>query len=264
MRRTAARTLLAALLCGPLPGTSPATEPAQERTHVLEARASAAAAALDAPGVLDAVQALHAASPDDPELLIRLSRAAADAALYEADAARRETLGRDALAAASRAVELAPSSTWAHLSLARAWGRYALHGGTRDRIDAAWKVREHALHALRLDPENDYAHHVLGRLEAELLTQGGGSRFLAGLFVRSLPPASFEDAVSHLRRALALKPGHLCHRIELGLVLVTRSATRAEGRRLLEEGLRAEPQELQDPDSQRRAREALDRLRSDG
>ena len=69
---------------------------------------------------------------------------------------------------AQRAVAVNPGDAEAHFHLARALGRVALSLGPKDRVKYGKAVREHALEALRLDPDHPGALHVMGMWNAEV------------------------------------------------------------------------------------------------
>lgn len=76
--------------------------------------------------------------------------------------------------------------------------------GLKEKVQLADSVRINAEIALRLDPNNDRALHILGRWHYEVSQFGGVLRFLARLFFGTAPKASIDDALSYFKRAVAL------------------------------------------------------------
>jgi tetratricopeptide (TPR) repeat protein len=254
------RTLvIAGLLLASAPAWADADADGRRAAALLE-QARVAEAALDLPATRTALEELRGLRPDDVEVLLLLARTYADLGLYTEDGAEQRRFAELGLAASTHATTLAPTNSYAHLGVARALGKLAqLETDSAKRIDLVWQVQEAAQRALQLDPSNDYAWHTIGRLQTEIAEQGRLTRALAGLFVRSLPPASLEEAERAFRRSVELRPDRLSHRLELAMVLAERGNT-AEARPLLEQGLAEPPREPHDRHVQEKARRVLDAL----
>ena len=76
-------------------------------------------------------------------------------------------LGRIAVGYAKRAAALGPDNPDAQLAVAISYGKLQPEESTR-RIGGSRMIKEEADKALRLDPNNDLAWHVLGRWNAGL------------------------------------------------------------------------------------------------
>jgi hypothetical protein len=113
---------------------------------------------------------------------------------------------------------------------------------------------------LALNPDYDYAHHVLGRWHYEVASLGAGTRFLVKLVYGGLPPASTKEAVQRLKRAVELSPEAPSHRVELGFALLANDEREA-AREMFEHALTLPAQQMYDQESFQRARDALAKLR---
>ena len=71
--------------------------------------------------------------------------------------------------------------------------------------------------AIELNPDNDTAHHVYARWHRKVATLSGIAKTFAKVLYGGLPPASLEKAEEHFQKAIALKPDHINHHLELGI-----------------------------------------------
>jgi tetratricopeptide (TPR) repeat protein len=223
-------------------------------------------AALAAERAFDSVRALALfrdfarEHPSDAYVQQKISRQLSDLTLDTTDLAEKRRLAAEALVHAEEATRLDPKNPVNLVSVAICHGKIATYADTRERIERSRLVKEFAERALAQDPQYDWAHHVLGRWHYEAASLGRTSRIVVKLVYGGLPPASYEQAILHLERAVALAPQTLAHRLELGIALLGAGRTN-EGRARLEEGLKLESREKHDNDAKRRARAALERLR---
>jgi len=114
--------------------------------------------------------------------------------------------------------------------------------------------------ALALDPNYDWAYHVLGRWNYEVAGIGATERFFANLVYDGLPPASTAEAVRLLRRAIVLAPQIPAHHVELGFAYLADqqpNLARAE----FEQAIRLPLHEKYDIEEKARAQTALEKLR---
>jgi len=167
--------------------------------------------------------------------------------------------GEQALAYARRAVELAPENAVNVLSLAICYGKMGIYGDTRAKIGYSRLVKIEAERAAALDPNYDWAQHVLGRWHYEVADLGVAKRFFVRLIYGGLPAASFEEAIRRLERAVALAPNRVPHHLELGFAFLAAGRV-ADARASFARGLALPSTELYDESSKQRAREALARF----
>ena len=186
----------------------------------LVAEALRAEAALDTPRALELYLAADRARPNDEFILQKIARQHSDLIPDRKSEAERVALAKTALGYAQRAVSLQPDNAVNVLSVAICRGQVAFFGGVRERVEAARDVRAAAERALALDPNYAWAHHVLGRWHREMIELGRIARLWVNLFYGGLPPASLDQALTHLDRAVALEPKELAHHVERGMILV--------------------------------------------
>jgi tetratricopeptide (TPR) repeat protein len=196
------------------------------------------------------------AEPDNPELLVKIARQ------YRhllADASRESDkvkLGNTALAYSKRAVSIAPDNSDAQLSCAISYGKLLPYMPKRDQVSSSKLIKTGAERAIKLDPGNDLAWHVLGRWHLVAADMSVVKRALAAMAYESLPPASTEEAVRCLSKAAELNPRRLMHFIELGKAYA-QAGHPEEARRYLEKGLSMPSREKEDFSLKKSGREAL-------
>lgn len=256
MKPPARRRTRAALLAGLLAAAGVAAAPVDD----LLRDAAAAEARSDPAAALALYQKADAARPNDAFLLQKISRQYSDLEFDTADLAEKRRLCTTALAFAQRAAALAPRNAVNALSVAICYGKLALFADTRTKIEYSRLVRTWAEQAVTLDPDYDYAHHVLGRWHYEVATLGATKRFLVSLIYGGLPDASTAEAIRHLRRAVELAPQRVDHRVELGFALLASGQT-ALARDTFTHALALPDCDRYDTEARRRAREALSELR---
>lgn len=85
----------------------------------------------------------------------------------------------------------------------------------------AKEAREAAVKALELEPDNDLAHHLMGRWHFEMAQIPFVVRQLVRLvYGASLAPGTFADALTEFGTAVELAPARLIHRVEYGRTLL--------------------------------------------
>lgn len=164
--------------------------------------------------------------------------------------------GRTALAYAERAVKMAPNDCDSHLALAICLGKLTPLFSNKESVEASRRIKTAAETAVKINPKNDYAWHLLGRWHQAMAELGGLTRTIAKLVYGELPAASNEDAVQCFEKAIALKPDRLIHHVELGRTYA-QMGRKAEAKQSLEKGLAMPDREKDDPETKERGRKTL-------
>ena len=178
----------------------------------------------DSAGAVEAFRGAVALAPDDPDLLVCLSKSLSDQVFQEDvfhNHALARALSKEAAEISERAIALRPTHAEAHLSLGAALGRLSMWSDNREKVELSRAIKERCEEAIRLDPKSDLAMHVLGRYEHQMAMLGRIVRLLVrAVYGGSLSPGTLENAESLFRRAIALAPNRLIHRVELGKLLL--------------------------------------------
>lgn len=168
-------------------------------------------------------------------------------------------LGAIALAYSHRAASLAPANSEAQLAVAITYGKMLPFEGKKEQIQDSPRIKDAVDKAIKLDPRNDTAWHVLGRWNRVLAGISPIKRALAPLLYGKLPTATNEAAVGCFQKAIQINPDRLMHYIELGLTYA-QMGRREEARRFLTKGLAMQGSEKDDPATKQRGREVLAKL----
>lgn len=197
--------------------------------------------------------------PNNVPLLLRIARQyrylMAEAKSHE----EKLKLGNAALGYGQRAAKLAPLNSEAQLSPAITYGKMLPYEGSKAQVQLSPLIKTAADKAIRLDPNNDTAWHVLGRWHQVLAKVGVVKRALGGLLYGKLPVTTQEAAAKCFTQAIAINPSRLRHYIELGHTYALMGNS-TEAKRFLKKGLSMPNHEYDDPELKVKGRETLAKL----
>jgi len=175
--------------------------------------------ALDARAALDRLRIRLEVAPDDFEARWRAARAALAFAVMTSRGAERANLLREGEAHADHALAVRPDHIESLNWSAALKGRRALEGGgPREKSRLGQEAWELAHRVLTIDPNDAFAHDILGKLSQEVSKLGGFKRFLARTFLGSdlLRLGTWEGAERHLRAAIDSDPRVVLFFLDLG------------------------------------------------
>ena len=168
-------------------------------------------------------------------------------------------LGGIALGYGQQAAALAPCDSDAQLSSAITYGRLLPYQTNKEQVSATLLIKAAADRAIKLNPLNDSAWHVLGRWHQVLASIGTIKHALGALFYGNLPTSTNEAATACFDKAIAINPKRLRNYIELGRTYAQMGKT-ADARKFIDRGLAMPNVEHDDAESKQRGREALAKL----
>jgi tetratricopeptide (TPR) repeat protein len=196
-------------------------------------------------------------APDNAELLVRISR---QYSYLMTDSMSNKTkamqLGNTALDYAKKAVKADPNLCDSQLALAVCEGKLLPLLGNKEKVQKSSVIKSAAEKAVKLDPNNDLAWHMLARWHQTLSDLDGFKRAIAQLVYGSIPAASLEESEKYFKKAIAINPGRLMHHVELGRTYAL-MGKKDEARKLIEKGLAMPNTEKEDPETKARGRETL-------
>lgn len=198
-----------------------------------------------------------ATRPEDAFLQQKVAQQLSDAAFLEPSPDVRTRLATEALVHAKRAVELDQGSAVARLSLSVLYGKLAIEGDTRTKVDYARRIHLHAEEALALDDHYAWARHVLGRWHVEMSQINIAKRAVVAVLYGGLPRASLDEGIAHLEEAVRLEGDAVPHHVELGFAY-QRAGRLAEARTSWEAALQLPSVRVYDSAAKQRASTALE------
>jgi tetratricopeptide (TPR) repeat protein len=148
------------------------------------------------------------------EALWRVSRAYIDIGEHlpvgsEQEKAKQLKTYETALTYAEKAVNTDRKSSMVYTRRSIANGRIALFRGIWESLSLVKQAKADIDTALALDPENDVANYILGRVHAKVTEKPRFLRWPLGLGW-----ASIEDAIKCFEKAIALKPDFIMYRLD--------------------------------------------------
>jgi len=211
------------LSASPLSSQAPESAPAPESASVV-VQADQLYSALQPAAALTLLESALADETSAFEELWRASRAAFAMGVLEEIEEVRDGLYDRAIGYSERAVALSPERTEGHFWVAASLGRRALGSGARQRADFAGRILVSAERVLKIDSLHAGAHHVLGRVNYEVMDLSRVARWVARNFMGNpaLEDSSWEKARSYLERAVELDGDVVVHRLDLARLYARR------------------------------------------
>src|SRR5882672_205215 len=108
---------------------------------------------------------------------------------------------------AETALKIDPANGEASTSMAIALGRTTMSKSGKEKIATARDIRKYIDIALKADPNNFLAWHVLGRWHYEISSLNFLERSAVKLFYGGLPSSSFRESVAAFEKSESLTPG---------------------------------------------------------
>jgi tetratricopeptide (TPR) repeat protein len=170
----------------------------------------------------DAIAALKQAekiSPNNPDVLIKLSQDYSDRADDVKDRSQKLAFAKLCLEYAKKAVRVAPDNADAHACLSVGYGKMTDFVDNKTKMEYSKVVKSEAEKAIQLNPRNDVALLILARWNFEMATLNPVLKVMAQTLYGQLPPASKEEAIAYFQRAIAAAPDRIIHHAEFAEAL---------------------------------------------
>jgi tetratricopeptide (TPR) repeat protein len=194
--------------------------------------------------------------PDNADAYVGIARQYRHLMADASSESEKLKLGNAALQYGKKAAAVGPNNSDAQLSCAISYGKMLPLMPKKEQVACSKYVKEGAEKAIRLDSHNDLAWHVLGKWHRVVSGTGSVTRALAAMIYEKLPPASIEESVNCLEKAVKLNPNRLMHYIELGRAYAQEGRT-DEAKRCLKKGLSMPCVDKDDADVKAAGKEAL-------
>lgn len=185
-------------------------------------------------------------SPNDLLCLCMAAKQWSDLTFYHDVETERErqVVNLKALEYAERAAMLHPNSPGGHMAVCVAKGRLGLFMDNKTKVKLAKEAQEAAQLAIQVGPDNDVAHHLMGRWHYEMSKLNVVVRTIVRvMYGTQLSSGSKEEALKSYKKAIELAPGRLIHFVEAGRVLVE-LGQKDEAKEYLEASLKKEIEDI--------------------
>lgn len=116
---------------------------------------------------------------------------------------------------ADAAWRLDSTNSEVNIVMAFSLARLALIQSGREKVAAANDIKRFAENAIRYDPANYKAYHILGRWHYEVSNLNFIERTLAKWFFGALPEASLKESIRYYEKSMALRPDFMLNYFEL-------------------------------------------------
>lgn len=116
---------------------------------------------------------------------------------------------------ADAAWRLDSTNSEANVVMAFSIGRMILLESGKEKVAGAGAIKRYAENAIRHDPENYKAWHILGRWQYEVSGLNFIERTLAKWFYGALPDASLQESIRDYEKSMSLRPGFMLNYLEL-------------------------------------------------
>lgn len=200
-------------------------------------------------------EASLASRPADPAVLWRLSRLTnieAGSSSGDTKRALYQEAEKYARACVRSDSTVAEGYTWLAVSL----GNLAMFEGSKAKVRMCTEIKNALDRALLLKPDDDIAYTILGSFYRALGNVSWIERQLASVFLGTLPDGGYPEAEVALKKAIALAPGTLRHRKELGMLYID-WGKEEQAKMVLREALHLPIALASDEADKQRIREAL-------
>lgn len=257
--RTRLRFLSASWLSGALLAFTLHCSQAQDAVE-LALKASVLDKKLAASEALDLYLQAEKLQPENVDVLVGIARQYRHLMADTSDKGEKQRLCELALAYGEKAAAVGPNDSDAQLSVAITCGKMLKLKSAREQVGVSRRIKESVDKAIKLDPSNDLAWHILGRWHQGYADLSSVRRAMGEVLFGKLPESTNADAAKCFEKAMEVNPKRLMHSIELGITYA-KLGREDEARRLIEKGLAMPNADKDDPEAKVRGREALKTLR---
>ena len=133
----------------------------------------------------------------------------------EANAATRDSWFKAALAYANKAIAASPQNDQANVSMAMILGKSTLTKSGKEKLKNARLIKSHVDIALKTNPNNYLAWHILGRWNYEISNVSAVERAGAKIFYGGVPHGSLKNAIMYFEKSKSLQPLFILNYISL-------------------------------------------------
>jgi len=133
----------------------------------------------------------------------------------EESAANRDAWFKAALAYANKAIAASPQNDQANVSMAMILGKSTLTKSGKEKLKNARLIKKHLDIALKTNPNNYLAWHILGRWNFEISNVNAVERAGAKIFYGGVPSGTIKNAIMYFEKSKSLQPLFILNYISL-------------------------------------------------
>ena len=172
-------------------------------------------AALNEKGALAKFQQAIKLQPANVQAINKCSELCSRIGNREATALARITYYEGAQKYAAIALRIEPANSAANCMMAIALGRISLEKSGKEKVKAAKEIKKYVDIALKNDPANFKAWHVLGRWHYEINNLSLLEKAAVKLLYGGIPPASLKESINAFEKAKVIAPGFILNYLEM-------------------------------------------------
>ena len=113
------------------------------------------------------------------------------------------------------ALKINPFNSESNCVMAIALGRSTLNKSGKEKVSAAKDIKKHVDIAIKYDPKNFKAWHVLGRWHYEIGILNGFARTAVKIFYGGFPPASLRESIQAFEKSQSITGGFILNYFEM-------------------------------------------------
>jgi tetratricopeptide (TPR) repeat protein len=136
----------------------------------------------------------------------------------ETNATKRDEWFKVAQAYATLALKAEPLNDQANVAMAMVLGKSTLTKSGKEKLKNARVIKKHLDIALKTNPQNYLAWHILGRWNYELSNVSGMEKAGAKLFYGGVPEGTRKNAIMYMEKARSIQPSFILNYLSLATV----------------------------------------------
>jgi tetratricopeptide (TPR) repeat protein len=159
--------------------------------------------------------------PNDYHLLLKLTRICNDLGEYYYELHDKESSEKvvyQGVVYAEKSFAFYPDSAKVYTYLAWSYGNQALFEGGEESIKLAYKIKDNAEKAIRMDPTDYLPYIILSIFNRQVSALSWFERLFANIFFGTVPEGSFEESEMLMLRALEIQPEIVIASFHLSLI----------------------------------------------
>ena len=157
------------------------------------------------------IKKLYREDSENIEIIFRLARSVFLIAEEEKNQSKQADIYYKGFEYAKKALRMNSDNGYANFWYAAYIGKIGLLEGTKQKILNSYKVKEYGMKAIKLVPEYEHCHHLMGRWNYELAELTWIEKSIASLVYATPPKGSYKKAIKLFKKAIEINPIEIRH-----------------------------------------------------